>query len=77
MKKTILFLLICLTLISCGKAKLTTSVSSDGQGSLNVGGRISYDLYEFEYKGHAYISCEVRGGYVLTHAGHCKCNPNK
>lgn len=32
------------------------------------------DLSEFNYKGHLYISCKVRDGISLTHAGHCKCN---
>ena len=36
---------------------------------------ISYDLNEFKYKGHVYVSLHTKnkvGG--LTHAGHCPCN---
>ena len=32
------------------------------------------ELTEFDYKGHKYVSCRVRDGISLTHAGHCRCN---
>jgi hypothetical protein len=35
------------------------------------------NLDEFEYKGHTYISCDVRDGIAMTHAGHCWCNDSK
>lgn len=34
-------------------------------------------LNEFDYKGHTYISCNVRDGIAMTHAGHCKCNDKR
>ena len=52
----------------------------------NTGGQVSttngifvrkLDLDEFEYKGHSYISCDVRDGSAMTHAGHCWCNGSK
>jgi hypothetical protein len=33
-----------------------------------------YTVHEWSYKGHIYLSCEVRDGMALTHAGHCSCN---
>jgi hypothetical protein len=36
---------------------------------------ISYDLNEFQYKDHTYLSLHTKnamGGF--THAGHCLCN---
>lgn len=42
--------------------------------SMDFGSMKNVDLYEFEYKGHTYIGCNVHGGKSLTHAGHCKCN---
>ncbi len=41
------------------------------------GGEYNLTLYEFDYKDHVYISCDVHGGIALTHAGHCWCNPNQ
>jgi len=52
----------------------------------NTGGQITITdgilistlhLDEFEYKGHTYISCNVRDGIAMTHAGHCWCNGSK
>lgn len=35
--------------------------------------RIKYQLHEFSYKNHTYISCKIDNGISITHAGHCNC----
>ena len=34
----------------------------------------SYNVTEFEYKGHTYMYNTVKFGISAWHAGHCKCN---
>lgn len=67
----------CMFFLGCeNKQGTMTSSTKEGGTVTNANGifQNSYDLTEFEYKGHTYISCQVRDGISLTHAGHCKCN---
>ena len=69
-------LLVALTFCGCGDVNTTTMpTSKGGKVIIDVGGYTQVrKLNEFEYKGHTYISCNVRDGIAMTHAGHCKCN---
>lgn len=76
MKPNVTFLIVlAFTLFGCEETQSVKEYKS--------GGRITYkneilsttrDFFEFEFKGHLYIGCNVRDGISLTHAGHCKCN---
>lgn len=78
MKKILLFLII-FSFISCvHKDEIKTEIISGAStySSLRFNNGIisySYDIREFEYKGHTYIYCDVKNGIAPTHAGHCKC----
>lgn len=37
----------------------------------------SYDVSEWEHKGHIYLIVERAHGSGITHAGHCPCNTGK
>ena len=37
----------------------------------------SYDVSEWEHKGHLYLIVERAHGSGITHAGHCPCNTRK
>ena len=37
----------------------------------------SYDVAEWEHKGHLYLIVERAHGSGITHAGHCPCNTRK
>ena len=56
--------------------KTTTRPTSKGGEVITSNGVFTQkkELNEFDYKGHTYISCKVRDGIALTHAGHCWCN---
>lgn len=78
MKKLLLFIVIILTITACEEKKPTTKTTKHG-GYIQeeIGVMVTQtELKEFEYKGHTYISCDVRDGKSITHAGHCLCNPN-
>ena len=68
-------LLILFALTSCGVNETSVSETKNG-GKVYVydGLTKQYDIYEFDYKNHKYIYCQVRDGISMTHAGHCKCN---
>lgn len=82
MKQNLTFIYLLLsTVIFCGceESKVTTRPTPRG-GTLTVETGIfsqTMSLDEFDYKGHRYISCKVRDGVALTHAGHCWCNVSK
>ncbi len=78
MKKILLCIVIMLTMTACEENKPTTKVTKHGgYVEEKVGAFVKQtELQEFEYKGHTYISCNVRDGKSITHAGHCLCNPN-
>jgi hypothetical protein len=68
-------LLIPVIFYSCIDRIETKTTNTGGQVKHSTGVFVrKFDLYEFEYKGHTYISCNVREGIVMTHAGHCWCN---
>jgi hypothetical protein len=79
MKKILILLTLITFLISCEEKKPTTTTTQNGgEVHKEIGFMVATTkLTEFEYKNHTYVSCEVRDGIALTHAGHCKCNPNK
>lgn len=74
--KQFLYLLLIVFLAACEPAKTTAVATKDGAVVTAFNGfqANKYDLFEFEYKGHAYIACRVRDGIALTHAGHCPAN---
>ena len=79
MKKLTLLLVMftILGLTSCGETTTKAESYSDTQGVVRIStGAFSRveDIREFDYKGHTYLSSEVRDGIAITHAGHCKCN---
>ncbi len=81
-KNSLLFistLLVAVFLFGCGESKTTTTQTSKGGEVITQTGIFAQvrELTEFEYKGHNYISCNVRDGIALTHAGHCWCNTVK
>lgn len=69
-------LILSLFLLSCETKTIRTSTNLNGGNVTKETGIFvfSYQLDEFDYKGHKYISCKVRDGISLTHAGHCYCN---
>jgi len=72
-------LLMSIIFCGCGDEKIKVKSTSNG-GDVRIETGIFTQvrhLYEFEYKGHTYISCKVRDGISLTHAGHCWCNTIK
>lgn len=74
-------MLLCIAILSmsCSESKTAIETKEDGGKVTEVGAVFtnSYDLNEFEYKGHTYIYCHVRDGIAITHAGHCACNNKK
>jgi len=74
--KKILIILSLITLFSCDEQEIHTKTHKTGGEVVKTSGIFTQTrhLDEFDYKGHTYISCEVRDGISLTHAGHCKCN---
>lgn len=70
-----------LSLSGCGdkpQVKETTTASTKGTINVTNGAfNLTYDIGEFEYKEHTYMSCQVRDGVSIAHAGHCKCNKKK
>ena len=77
MIKVITLGVLLLAIGACGNTTIETTRTTDKGGSvaLKQGAfQKNTELFEFEYKGHLYISCEVRDGMALTHAGHCPCN---
>jgi hypothetical protein len=80
-KKTTINIITCLLLLSavfcgCEDVNITAKPTSKGGEVRTENGIFTQvrELNEFEYKEHTYISCSVRDGISLTHAGHCKCN---
>ena len=74
--KNLVVVAIALIMSSCEMLdKSPVEMSGKGMVRFSNGALTSMiDLTEFDYKGHTYISCHVRGGMSMTHAGHCKCN---
>jgi hypothetical protein len=76
----IAFLLFAISIFfGCQESKITTSENLNG-GCLIIHGSITkqiINLDEFDFKNHTYISCKIREGIALTHAGHCWCNIKK
>jgi len=72
-------MLISVIFFGCEDRKITVESTSKGGQVKAEGGFFTHvtELNEFEYKGHTYISCYVRDGIALTHAGHCWCNGSK
>lgn len=70
--------IIIICFYSCSTPKRETSVSVNDSSEVfvqyNSYSSMNYNLSEFEYKGHTYISCPVAYGISMTHAGHCSCN---
>jgi len=72
-------LLVAVIFCGCEDENITAKLTSKGGEVRTESGiftRVT-ELNEFEYKGHTYISCNVRDGIALTHAGHCWCNSSK
>jgi len=70
------YFILILFFYSCGEEHIIATPTSKG-GEVRKENGIFVQvrkLNEFEYKGHTYISCNVRDGISLTHAGHCWCN---
>jgi hypothetical protein len=68
--------IICIVILfsSCEEQEMKAYPTNKSQGVVTgTYGRV-LTLNEFQYKGHTYISCDVRDGISLTHAGHCPCN---
>ena len=72
-------LLVAVIFCGCGDVNTTAMpTSKGGEVIIERGGYTQVrKLNEFDYKGHTYISCNVRDGIAMTHAGHCKCNDSK
>lgn len=75
----VFMLLISVAYCGCQDEKITaTPTSKGGEVKTHKGVFVQVrELNEFDYKGHKYISCNVRDGLALTHAGHCWCNSIK
>lgn len=74
----VIYLFFCLLLIGCESIERPTKVMNEDNVPIKLDvGNNSYNLSEWEYKGHTYLilSNSVAGG--LTHAGHCKCFTNR
>jgi len=72
-------LLVAVVFCGCEDENITAKPTSKGGEVRTESGiftRVT-ELNEFEYKGHTYISGNVRDGIALTHAGHCWCNSSK
>ena len=69
-------LLVAVIFCGCGEENITAKSTTKGGEVRTVNGIFTQirKLGEFEYKGHTYISCNVRDGIAMTHAGHCWCN---
>jgi hypothetical protein len=79
MKTKIVIILLMIVLIGCGENRIETKQTKSGGEIIEKEGiffKVT-TLDEFTYKGHVYVSCKVRDGVSLTHAGHCWCNKNK
>lgn len=72
-------LLVAVIFCGCGEENITSKPTTKGGVVRTVNGIFTQvrELNEFEYKGHTYISCNVRDGIAMTHAGHCWCNGSK
>ncbi len=75
-KLNLLLLFLSVFFLGCEKKVSSFEINSNGGKVRTEFGAFSTinELHEFEYKGHIYISCNVKGGLALTHAGHCWCN---
>lgn len=67
-------ILLLLMLFGCEESNNVQTINSKKVTNIYMDGISNTDIYEFEYKGHTYIGCNVHGGKSLTHAGHCRCN---
>lgn len=72
MTKILSFLLILL-LTSCTSMPTVEKTDITPTKHIIVLQPYKYTVHEWSYKGHVYLSCEVRDGMALTHAGHCPC----
>ena len=72
-------LLVAVIFCGCEEGNITAKPTTKGGEVIIESGVFTQVriLDEFEYKGHTYISCNVRDGIALTHAGHCWCNGSK
>lgn len=72
-------LLVAVIFCGCEEENITAKPTTKGGEVRTVNGIFTQvrKLNEFEYKGHTYISCNVRDGIAMTHAGHCWCNGSK
>lgn len=72
-------LLVSIIFCGCEYKKTETKTTAYGGQVVKNDGIFTrkLNLDEFEYKGHIYVSCDVRDGIAMTHAGHCWCNDIK
>lgn len=74
--KALFIFLVAIIFCGCENGETTTRQTTKGGEVITADGIFLTvtELTEFDYKGHKYISCKVRSGISLTHAGHCRCN---
>ena len=72
-------MLVAVIFCGCEEGNITAKPTTKGDEVRTVNGISTQvrELNEFEYQGHTYISCNVRDGIAMTHAGHCWCNGSK
>jgi hypothetical protein len=72
--KLIKFFILCFVLASCEKTNTKQVVDvNNSKLEINTRRNTSYNVFEWEYKGHTYILIERSNGAGITHAGHCRC----
>lgn len=79
MKQLLFIAIISILIIGCESGATPvfekSNAKTEGQVTTTNGPfQTSHSIQEFEYKNHTYISCGVRDGISISHAGHCKCN---
>ena len=70
--------IVALLFVSCGNEN--TKPVYDGKSHVPMRVKtndFSYDVSEWEHKGHVYLIVERSHGSGITHAGHCPCNTGK
>lgn len=74
MKKIIYILTAILTLTGCcSQTEIPNSIVESTQSRLTIKGYGSYNIHEFNYKGHSYIMIKGSEQMAVTHNPDCSC----
>ena len=74
----LIIVFVTLLFVSCQNENTRQVYNEDNKLPMSVKTKeYSYDVSEWEHKGHLYLIVERAHGSGITHAGHCPCNTRK